>query len=503
MMNKTPIVYIVILAMMPTALMAQLDSASTERRSAWNMLRQQSLANPALMADAYRHTYSTLALTTDYKTQSEAFQLEHGTGHWLTEAKATSYVRLNSHSAVWGEAAYMNGRMHQIKWNSMADADLLYPDIMADSIGGDTHRERYVFSGGYASRKGTWLVGGEMHFRAEQEYRSRDPRMRSIVSDLTLRAGIGRIMGQYQVGAALMGNIYRQTADVDFYADGISTTEYQMTGLGTSYVRFSSSNRDMAFEGLGGGLLLSMHPTTGNGWMADLMASSHAYDRIANEYNSLPLTTLYRNHLAITVGRQWQDARHMAVFARLSYDRRLSDEHVAGTASQQDYPTLADLTMFRQHTLDAALHAIYGRQTVLTAWHLHLQGGLHCNKERYAYPERRQDYSHLYTALAAQWMHAFSQRWTLTAEGTMRYQANISSKIQMPYANMQAGIIDYVNHNFQFFKANYMVAGANVRIDHRLTHAPLTLFAQIDGQLTDCTEKAHEWRTALTLGIGF
>lgn len=489
--------------MMPSAVVAQLDTTFTERQSMWNELRQTSLANPALMAKAYQNTYSQLAITTDYKALNEAFIMEHGTGHWLTEAKATSYVRLNSHSAVWGEAAYMNGRMHNIRWNSIADADLLYPDIMADSIGGDTHRERYVFSGGYATQRGVWLMGGEMHFRAEQEYRTRDPRMRSIVSDLTLRAGIGRCLGQQQWGVALMGNIYRQTADVDFYADGISTTEYQMTGLGTSYVRFSSSNRDMAFDGLGGGVMISMHPLTGSGWMADLTATTHAYDRISNEYNSLPLTTLYHTKTGLNIGRQWTGKRHLALFARMTYDRRLSDEHIVGTATEQDYPLLADLTMYRQDTWDAALHAIYGLQDTRSDWHLHLQGGFHSNKERYAYPERRQDYAHVYAALGGQWIHAMDRRWTLAASGEARCQANVGHKIQMPYANMQACIVDYVNHNFRYLKANKAQVKASLRADHRTSKAPLTVFAQADAMLTACSEHAHGWHTALTVGIGF
>jgi hypothetical protein len=118
---------------------------------------------------------------------------------------------------VWGEAAYSNGKFFGKEYNNVADFQLLYPDVVADSLGGDTHRERYLFSGGYAIAHQEWMLGGELKFRAEQEYRTYDPRMRSVVSDLTLKAGAARRVGHYRLGLSAEGNIYRQTADVDFY----------------------------------------------------------------------------------------------------------------------------------------------------------------------------------------------------------------------------------------------------------------------------------------------
>ena len=156
-----------------------------------------------------------------------------------------------------------------------------------DRGGGDTRRERYLFSGGYATENGRWRLGGELKFRAEQEYRTVDPRMRSIVSDLTLRAGAGRTIGHYLTGVSAEGNIYRQTADVDFYGEANIMGELQMTGLGTSYVRFSGSNRDIFYEGKGAGATLDVQPLSGSGWLARFSHALHQYERLSDEYNSL------------------------------------------------------------------------------------------------------------------------------------------------------------------------------------------------------------------------
>lgn len=76
----------------------------------------------------------------------------------------------------------MTGKQYQVSWNSSSDYDLLNPYILADTLGGDTHCERYGFQGGYAVSKGKFQLGIEAIFRAEHEYRNVDPRMRGIVT---------------------------------------------------------------------------------------------------------------------------------------------------------------------------------------------------------------------------------------------------------------------------------------------------------------------------------
>ena len=127
-----------------------------------------------------------------------------------------------------------------IRWNSTSDYDLLAPYVLADTVGGNTLGERYMFSGGYSTSIGKWYVGAEMLFRAEQEWRKRDPRMRGIVSDLTVKLGTTyKVTDNYQIGAALSGNIYKQSNDVDLYNEQGGAAQYIMTGLGTYYKRFS------------------------------------------------------------------------------------------------------------------------------------------------------------------------------------------------------------------------------------------------------------------------
>lgn len=476
------------------------DSAYVERHSLWRQTISEALQNPALMTQAYLKPFTELSLQGDYRKQSEAFRIEHGTGFLLPEVSAQSYIRLTPSSVVWGKAAYSNGKYYDKVYNNVADFDLLYPDVIADSLGGDTRRERYLFSGGYAAANGPWLLGGELKFRAEQEYRTYDPRMRSIVSDLTLKAGAARTMGNYRMGLSVEGNIYRQTADVDFYGESNGMGELQMTGLGTSYVRFSGSNRDIFYEGKGGALAIDLQPTDGSGWLAHLSHALHKYERLSDEYNSLPLTTLYRQQSSITLGwKQRTTSNEKALLLHASYDKRASDEHVVGTASGQDYPILTDLTMYHQHRWDVNATAIYGQGE----WHLLTKVGFLSNRESYAYVERKMESAHLYGELTAQWLKAVGQAWKLDLHVKGGYASNISDKLVMPYANMTASIRDYIYHNYTYQKANYALAQTGIRADYRKPSWTLGVFGELGTTWQFCSEGEHEGNLHLSLGILF
>ena len=476
------------------------DSAYVYKHSLWRHTTEVALQNPALMTGAYMAPFTELSLKCDYRHQSEAFRVEQGTGYLLPELTARSYIRLTPSSVVWGEAGYSKGDTYNKVYNNVADFDLLYPDVIADSLGGDTKRERYLFSGGYATEQGAWLLGGELKFRAEQEYRTYDPRMRSVVSDLTLKAGAARKMGDYKMGLSVEGNIYRQTADVDFYGETNGMGELQMTGLGTSYVRFSGSNRDIFYEGKGGAVALDLQPISGSGWLTHLSYAQHQYERLSDEYNSLPLTTLYRQQVGLTFGwKQQTDNVENAFLLHADYDKRASDEHVVGTATGQDYPILTDLTMYKQHRWDVAAEALYGRGD----WHMMMRVGYLNNREQYAYVERKMEYARIYGELTAQWLKAVSSDLRLNLYAKGGYAGNVTSKIVMPYANMTASIKDYVNDTFKYQKASYAQAKTGIRADYQPQLWSVGVFAQLGTAWKFCSVGEHEANLHVSLGIIF
>ena len=453
----------VIVTIKMVSLGANVDSALVEHTTLGQLPRLESLRNPALHGLYYRTSFSALSLGLDLQRQSQAFVPEKGTCYTLPYLKVNTYHHLNEKSAVWGEASYTTGKQHAVRWNSTSDYDLLQPYVLADTVGGDTRRERYAIAGGYALRLNRWALGVEMRVRAEQEYRRRDPRMRGVVTDLTLRLGAGYELGRYRLAATFEGNIYRQTNSVAFYREESVIPEYQMTGLGTEYSRFSGDKRSLYHDGGGVAVMLHASPVDHNGFYADATLDTHRYHRKLAEYNSMPLTDLYNELASVTVGWERKGRYHIAAFGHFDYTRRTGNEQVGGASDARYFPVIARLT----------------------------------------YPHRQLDSGHVYARLQGQGFLRTSSKLQLTLEANAAHSACVSDKFVMPFANMDASTSQLMRHKYDYAKANYTSVGAKVRADYALKTSRFGLFAELGSDVTFCSMSEHQTTLQTSIGITF
>ncbi len=481
------------------AVASNADTALVEHTSLERLTTLEAMRNPALHGLGYHTSFSQLALGIDVQHQSQAFVPEKGSGYVLPYLGVSTFHHLSRHSTVWGEASYMTGRQRDVRWNSTSDYDLLQPYVLADTLGGDTRRERYSISGGLATSINHWQLGTEILVRAEQEYRGHDPRMRGIVTDLTVRLGGGYELKHYRLGAAVEGNIYKQTNSVAFYREEGVIPEYQMTGLGTQYSRFSGDKRSLYYDG--GGLAVTLHasPIDRSGLYADVQLEEHRYHRKLAEYNSMPLTDLYNEHASATIGwRRGQDY-DLAVYGHVDYSRRTGNEHIGGTSDARYFPVIACLTMYKSHILETYAGALYGRR----GWHISMTGGYREVNEQYVYPHRQMDAGHVYGRLQGQCFIRPSDKWLLTVNAHASYHASTGDKLQMPLANMDAAFISLIDHKHQFMSANYTDLGAMVRADFALKQSRYGLFAEVGGGMTLCSVGEHQTAFHSSIGITF
>lgn len=103
-----------------------------------------------------------------------------------------------------------------------------------------------------------------------------------VPSSLILPFAAARLInGAATDGAAAELNIYKQTDDVTFMREEGVIAEYQLTGLGATYARFSGEVNRLYYKGGGVRLLLNLQPESGNGFFANLSMGEHSYERIA------------------------------------------------------------------------------------------------------------------------------------------------------------------------------------------------------------------------------
>lgn len=205
-------------------------------------IKQSYYYNPANKSD-----YSSLSFTdfgvSYHKDDQKSYRQQLGSGSEGLDIAVTSYKKQKSNRSIWGSASYQNLKLNSLKWNETLDYDRVAPYSIADSIGGTTKVERYQFSGGLAQNFNRWTIGVEANYIAQLGSRSKDPRVNSTTSDLSINLGINyKVYRDYEVGAFGQFNKYTQNTSISFVNLLGQPLTYHMTGLGYSNYFFSTKN---------------------------------------------------------------------------------------------------------------------------------------------------------------------------------------------------------------------------------------------------------------------
>lgn len=490
----------------PPTRAAERDTLSVAEHTAlWQPMAQSVSRNPALMAERYATAFSQIGAGYAYSHANEPFLYQTGRGERFASFEATSYLPLSARTTVWGEASYRTGRREAVKWNSTADYLLLYPHVMADTLGGALTSERYTFRAGWAGHLGRFTLGAEADFRAQHEYRTYDPRPRSIVTDLSLRLGAAYPAGRYRLAAAVGGRFYKQTNSVKFFREAGTVPEYQMTGLGTDYRRFATGTASVYYKATGLLLGFDAVPVCGGGpWLSAGYAYT-PYRRILPGKNSLPLTTLRVEQLRARAGWKLQAARgaNLTLAVGTDYEWRAGDEHIAGNASSSEYRIIADLTLYHAHHADWYGEALGELPSACGTWRVRLRGGLRDFSARYEHSERSMSWREAYTALQGQWQHRLHGQQLLTCGLAVELAANTKGVLSMPFATLDAATTDLLRYTYAHATANRYTAALSARYDLPLNAKVINgLFFEGQGSLANA-DTWHSGFFSLATGLTF
>ena len=259
--------------------------------------------NPAMQSFHYQHSLNTLNVGYDYRHATTPERWEEGDGHSRVFADVDAYLHKGK-ATLWGNAYYVNGSTRNVRYNETTDFDLLYPYLMADTVGGKTQQEFYHFMGGFSYPLGKkWTIGAEGEYTAKMEYRTRDPRPKNLTGDLRAKVGVSYLLGVlHSLGAAVTVRKYKQTNELKLYNEVSVPTIYHLTGLGNDYYRFRGVNTSTYYKGYGVGGMLTYSQKDQRGWFAQAEYEYTNIDKIISTLNELPMATLESNRFHATVG---------------------------------------------------------------------------------------------------------------------------------------------------------------------------------------------------------
>ncbi len=186
--------------------------------------------------------------------------------------------------AYWGTASYNRGTDKQVQWSDVSDFPRLGPYLISDSIGGDRYGENYHFSGGFALKTGLWSWGAEVFYSAGNEYRKRDPRPKTTVSDLSLNLSASRALNShYRAGFSLTGGLYRQDVSISVAEPNTNYAFFPMKGFGLYDIKQYAYSYTFSwlYKGKSYGFDAFLFPENGKGWIGTIGLRTENIDSYA------------------------------------------------------------------------------------------------------------------------------------------------------------------------------------------------------------------------------
>ena len=402
--------------------------------------------------------------------------MQEGSG--LSEGFFDARVRrhLSSDEAVRGHASYRRGIKRAVRWNSASDFDLLYPYVLADSVGGDLQTETYSFGGAYACRRGRLVSGISGTYRALHEYRQVDPRPRNITSDFSVDASAGYAFGTYVADLTLGYRRYFQTQTVSFMNQrGANTSEFHLTGLGSHFGRFegTSAYTSTYYRGQGFQAGCSVYPQAGAGLRAGVLFSHISFVRHLSSQNEAPITQLGVDR--VRGFAQWLSngrGGRYAVTGQLLYERRAGQEHVIANMSTGSFETLMKLPMYARHSVRGSLTGEMSRLLPSGgAWSLRPVLAVYASRAEHRYPSREASLLLLSASLRAGRLLPLGRRALLDAGIASGFTASPSHSLSLPSAYTMPRLLEDYQAQFAVLTDSRTDLLADARLSFRAGEA--------------------------------
>lgn len=500
-MKRIKSLILIFIIIFSTHALAQ-DTDIIEHNSIENIPTNDIRLNPAIYAISFSKSKSALELSSLIKYASSPIQIQQGTNKLSTNAKSSTFLKLSTKSTVWGCLSYKRTKTNNIAWNSTSDYPMLEPYVLADTVQNNNYNEKYLFTGGYAKTLNKWCVGTEMYFRAEQDWRIRDPRMRGIVSEFNLKIGSTYQFKNYYLGANFNMNIYKQNNDVNIYNELGGATEFFMTGLGTYNKRFSTIINAISYKGKGFGLSTAIFPINKQGIYTNILIERKKYEAFSDAYNSLPLTFLYKNRFKSVIVYRTKGINYFNYYISAEYNKKYGNENIVGNPTASDYPVLATLTMYKQSITDIVIGVLYTIKSK-SIWNFNQNIGLNKNITTYVYPKRRCNISHLTLETSIQRIVQVNKKIIIDCKLNASLYNNLYSTINIPLADMEKVLCEMVIYNYKKLSDNMLLLNANIAIYRQLKNKNNKIFVRLNNYFTTVNHNTQHLCLELTCGINF
>lgn len=467
--------------------------------------------NPAMQSFRDSISQTEVGVGYDYRHASTPMRLEQGDGHSRAFANVDAYLHKGK-ATLWGNAYYSNGSTRNIQFCETSDFELLYPYLMADTVGGKSQQERYHFLGGFSYPVGSrWHIGAEGSYAASMEYRTRDPRPKNLSGDLKAQLAAsyrwGNVQDGHVLGLAINARKYKQTNEVKLYNEVSTPTIYHLTGLGNDYYRFRGMNTSTYYKGYGVGGAIDWMRASQRGWFAHAEYGYLDIDKIISSLNELPMANIKEYREKVSFGCRKGNDRNIFGYAfSEEWTTRRGRENVFGTAQDNVYPQISTAAPYWSDKMQLSVDAQY-RHSFLDRSEIMVKGKLGWNGWEEAYEDDTDDPVRdlegdawvMGLGVSGKWN---LRNWQLVGSLSGEYQLESFDYLSIRDEQATSALLTPVEHYYDYLSSDRQFVTGQVEAGYTKDKR-FTPFVRIAWQYAHYMETEHQNTLQVSVGVRF
>ena len=394
------------------------------------LFSEMNTANPILRWSTSQAESTSISLDGMLYNEKEQYDYQKGDRTRYFGLTAISQVKISKNSLVWGGASYRNGETKNIRFNDNLDYELIYPYIMADTLGGSMNTERYMFNGGYLHKLSSGLLlTAELDYRAVMGARQKDPRPKNTVSDLKFKFGIGHQFNtNYIFGLSLFAQKYKQDSNIQFMSSIKNVPIYHLSGLGERIPRFDGTFTSSRHDGHSLGASLGVNQEKSLGWHGNINYNHLKIEKIMTSINNLPLQEIKEDKINLTAGylkERW------GVQFLANWKKRKGYENLYGSPQDGQYSIIATNQPYTHEVQNISINGYWQTNLGKSFWYIQPSIGYINDKERYKDPAQIIEFSGLATSLKSTFYWSTSKLGSISFTQNIGYLAFLSQNHQL------------------------------------------------------------------------
>ena len=459
------------------------NAALQEQFSPATGLRDGFFDAPALKSFQRNFDYARVS-TAYFNKQDDIFIPQKGKGRKGFYVDASSYYKNKNRLTLWGNANYSNQTAIKVKYNESLDYDLIYPYVMADSVGGDIKMESYAISGGLAKKIGKVYYGLTTGYVGVQNYRDRDPRPNNISSDINaaLSAAIS-VNKQYKLAFNIQGNKYNQRNRLSFENELGYPLVYHDAGLG-AYNTMLAGNRVVAYvNATAWSPVIHLVTTKEKGFLFKTGYHQLALQKRLDDINE-NIATASEDHFFIDLGYV-KNAEHTTWLLQMNAgvkNRKGTEAVFNNTGGVYGYQKIAERQSFSDDIKEIGLKAVYEKRYTAYAWSAGATGLFTQQETRYANPLRTLSYTGF---VVSGFMNGTVNLKKSTLRGRFDIVKRFVNDVTYSWPDVQpaTGITDMLNKTHRFYASSFYSLNPSLNFS-RPVSTTLVLYCDISGRFT-------------------